>query len=78
MDGPRQRIVITERHLKLTPRTCATCARAFHGWGRQRFCSLSCQRRWDYLRHAESRRAKRRERYRVRKPTADRPAEREN
>jgi len=58
------RIVITERRLKLTPRTCAVCGSEFLGWGRQRFCSKPCQRKWDYQQHAEQRRANRRAYYR--------------
>jgi predicted nucleic acid-binding Zn ribbon protein len=60
----QSRVVYIRRRLVLTPRTCAQCGTAFEGWGRQRFCSKACQRRWDYRRHAEQRRAARRERYR--------------
>jgi predicted nucleic acid-binding Zn ribbon protein len=60
----QSRVVYIRRRLVLTPRTCAVCGAAFEGWGRQRFCSKACQRRWDYRRHAEQRRAARRERYR--------------
>ena len=59
-----EKVISVQRRLKLSPRTCATCGRTFAGWGRQRFCSKACQRRSDYLRHAEARRAKRREYYR--------------
>ena len=57
------RVIMVQRRLVLTPRTCAMCGKAFEGWGRQRFCSKLCQRRWDYRQHAESRREKRRARY---------------
>ncbi len=57
------RVVVTERRLTLTPRTCAMCGKQFEGFGRARFCSKPCQRHWDYRQHAESRREKRRARY---------------
>ena len=59
-----ERVTTVTRRLKLTPRTCAVCGREFPGWGRQRFCGRPCQRQWDYLQHAEVRRANRREYYR--------------
>ena len=58
-----ERVIIVERRLQLTERTCAVCGRTFEGWGRARFCSRTCQNRWDYGQHAEQRRAERRERY---------------
>ena len=61
---PEERVVYIQRRLVLTPRTCVMCGTAFEGWGRQRFCSKPCQRHWDYRQHAESRREKRRARYR--------------
>jgi hypothetical protein len=67
MADSQEKIVVAERHIRLSPRMCATCGQPFHGWGRQRFCSLSCQRRWDYLRHADARRTRRRERYQTQK-----------
>ena len=60
----QERVVIAERRLIYTPRTCAMCGTTFEGWGKARFCSKKCRRDWDYRQHAESRRAKRRERYR--------------
>ena len=62
-----ERVIMVERRLKLTVRTCAVCGRPFEGWGRQRFCSKPCQRHWDYRQHAESRRETRRARYRRQK-----------
>ncbi len=59
----QDKVIIVQRRLKLTPRTCVVCAREFHGWGRQRFCGKTCQRKWDYRQHAEARRANRREYY---------------
>ena len=56
--------VIFRRTMTLTPRKCASCGKDFYGWGRQRFCSPRCQKRWDYHEHAEQRRAAKRERYR--------------
>ena len=56
-------VLIVERRYRLSPRTCSVCGRGFHGWGRQRFCSTACRRRWDYQQHAEERRAKRRGHY---------------
>ena len=57
-------VLVRQQRIPLTPRTCARCGRAFQGWGRQRFCSPTCRRTWDYHEHAETRRANRRERYR--------------
>ena len=73
-----ERVVTVQRRLKLTPRTCAVCGRDFPGWGRQRFCSKPCQRKWDYRRHADVRRANRRKYYRRRKdqPTLSKAMER--
>ena len=62
-----ERIITVERRLKLTPRTCAVCGREFPGWGRQRFCGKPCQRKADYQRHADQRRANRREVYKRQK-----------
>ena len=62
-----ERVITVERRLKLTPRTCAVCGREFPGWGRQRFCGKPCQRKFDYQRHADQRRANRREVYRRQK-----------
>jgi tRNA(Ile2) C34 agmatinyltransferase TiaS len=59
-----ERVIHVERRLKLTERDCAFCGTAFMGWGRQRFCTPSCRRRWDYRAHAEARRSARREHYR--------------
>jgi hypothetical protein len=58
-----ERVIVIERRLRLTPRTCAVCGREFPGWGRQRYCGKGCQRRADYERHAEARRAGRRAYY---------------
>jgi len=71
-----EKLIMVQRRLKLTPRTCATCGSAFPGWGRQRFCSKPCHRKWDYRQHAEARRANRREYYQRHKdrPTPNRPA----
>ncbi len=60
-------VLVVERRYRLSPRTCAVCGNEFKGWGRQRFCSAACRRRWDYQQHAEERRAKRRERQRRQK-----------
>jgi len=65
VEGEAVRVV--ERRLRLTPRTCAMCGQSFLGWGRARFCGPACRRGWDYRRHAEKRRATRRERYRRQK-----------
>ncbi len=65
------RVITVERRLQLTVRTCAVCGRTFEGWGRARFCSRTCQNRWDYGQHAEQRRAERRERYRRHKERAE-------
>ncbi len=69
---PAEKVITLERRIKLTPRTCAVCGRPFDGWGQQRYCSVACRRRADYEQHAESRREKRRARYRRenQRPTA--------
>jgi hypothetical protein len=67
MTDTEGRVVYIQRRLVLTPRTCAQCGRAFEGWGRQRFCQPKCQKLWDYYKHADARRATRRERYRRQK-----------
>jgi hypothetical protein len=72
---PTEKIVYAERRLKLTPRTCAACGHSFHGWGRQRFCSPTCQKRWDYHQHAEQRRTARRARYQEQLRTQSPPAD---
>ena len=64
---PEGRVIMIQRRLVLTPRTCVRCGKSFEGWGRQRFCSKPCQRHWDYRQHVESRREKRRARYRRQK-----------
>jgi len=64
-------VFVRQQRVRLTPRTCAWCGRAFQGWGRQRFCSPTCRRTWDYYAHAETRRANRRERYRRQKGRRD-------
>jgi tRNA(Ile2) C34 agmatinyltransferase TiaS len=62
-----ERVITVTRRLKLTPRTCPVCGRGFEGWGRATYCSRPCVQKADYRRHAEARRAARRERYRRRK-----------
>jgi hypothetical protein len=59
-----ERLITLQRRLKLTQRTCVMCARNFLGWGVQRFCKPACQRRWDYHKNADKRRATRRAYYR--------------
>ena len=52
------------RRIPLEEKTCPVCGKAFVGPKRQICCSVSCQQKAIYQRHAEERRAKRRERYR--------------
>ena len=64
---PPERTILVERHLRLTERQCAVCGKVFLGWGRGRFCSDRCRQRSSYAKHADKRRAERRERYRRKK-----------
>jgi predicted amidophosphoribosyltransferase len=63
-ERPTERRIVVERTLRLTERACARCGKRFMGWGRGKFCSQACLKLEDYYRHAEERRAKRRERHR--------------
>ena len=63
----RERTTIVIRHEALGDRVCSVCGRAFVGIGRCRYCSLNCANRASYWRHAEKRRAEKREFYRRRK-----------
>jgi hypothetical protein len=62
-DHVGERTILIKRRLRYTERSCAVCGGAFVGWGRARFCSEPCRSKWDYEKHAEQRRASRRERY---------------
>ncbi len=68
-----ERVIMVRRRLKLSRRTCAACGRTFDGWGRQRFCTPTCQKRWDYHAHADKRREARRERHRRQRAEQERP-----
>jgi hypothetical protein len=59
--------VVTERHIPLTEKTCPVCEKRFMGAKLAKFCSQACKLKASYQRHAEARRAERRERYRASK-----------
>ena len=58
----RKRVIV--RRELVEDKTCPICGRAFEGLKRQRFCSINCANRASYARHAEKRRAEKREKYR--------------
>lgn len=60
---------ITRRELNVE-KVCPQCGEAFKGIGRQRYCSLRCQKLADYQRHHEKRLAAKRESYRRQKGEA--------
>ena len=49
---------------KKEERECAVCGTTVIGTTRRRYCSAACRLKADYARHAEQRKAARRERYR--------------
>ena len=59
-----------ERKMVETERVCPICQKKFYGFGRALYDSLECRRKADYERHAEARRAHRRETYHAEKKTA--------
>jgi hypothetical protein len=64
------RVILVTRRERLEGRTCAVCGRTFVGRSTQRYCSRPCQQRADYERHADARRAARRERHQHQKTPA--------
>jgi hypothetical protein len=56
------RLVAAQRRIE--QRTCAVCGTEVPGTVRRRYCSNSCVQKAAYARHAQKRRAARRERYR--------------
>ena len=55
------------RREPLVEKQCPICGRVFEGLSRQRYDTSACQKRADYQRHVEQRRAYQRERYRRKK-----------
>lgn len=53
-----------EREIKFYEKKCAKCGNTFYGIATAKFCSRACGNALDYEKHAESRRAKRMEKYR--------------
>ena len=49
---------------KREERVCVVCGTTSVGTARRRYCSAACRLKADYARHAEQRKAARRERYR--------------
>ena len=67
MAGERERVIVVTRREPLVDKVCPVCGAAFVGLSRQRYCGPTCLARAAYLRHAEARRAARRQRYQHRK-----------
>ena len=63
MAGERERVIV--RREPVEDKTCPVCGRKFEGLRRQRYCSVNCANRASYARHAEKRRAEKREQYRL-------------
>ena len=59
------------RREPLLDKVCPVCGRAFRAVSKQRYDSPACRRAADYRRHAEKRRAHRRETYRWKKLQAE-------
>jgi tRNA(Ile2) C34 agmatinyltransferase TiaS len=59
------------RREPLMDKVCPVCGRAFRAVSKQRYDSPPCRRAADYQRHAERRRAHRRETYRRTKQQAE-------
>jgi len=68
MVKPRTRVA--ERKVIETERVCPICKRKFWGTGKALYDTPACKRKADYDRHAEARRATRREKYQAEKKTA--------
>jgi tRNA(Ile2) C34 agmatinyltransferase TiaS len=68
MAKPRTRVV--ERKVIETERICPVCQVKFWGVGRAVYHAPECRRKADYERHADARRATRREKYQAEKKTA--------
>jgi tRNA(Ile2) C34 agmatinyltransferase TiaS len=68
MAKPRTRVV--ERKVIETERVCPVCQVKFWGVGRAVYHAPECRRKADYDRHAEARRATRRETYQTAKKAA--------
>jgi hypothetical protein len=55
---------VVVRREALVDKACPICGQVFRAVSRRRYCSATCLNRAAYLRHAEVRRANRRETYR--------------
>ncbi len=63
----RERVTTVVRREALLDKHCPVCGEAFVGLSRQRYCGQPCASRAAYLRHAEVRKAARRQRCRDKK-----------
>ena len=63
------RLLASQR--SIAPRTCEVCGTEVLATSRRQYCSPQCRLKADYIRHAEARRQKRRERYRRQQETVD-------
>jgi tRNA(Ile2) C34 agmatinyltransferase TiaS len=66
----KQRTRIAERTVIETERVCPVCREKFWGIGRAVYHAPECRRKADYERHADARRATRRETYQAEKKAA--------
>jgi hypothetical protein len=57
----KERVIV--RREPVEDKACPVCERSFEGLRRQRYCSVNCANRASYARHAEQRRATKREQY---------------
>jgi hypothetical protein len=55
------------RRVRLFPKRCPVCKEKFEGQSNATYCSPSCRLKADYQRHAEQRKARRRESHRRQK-----------
>lgn len=59
----RTQTVTITRRITLEEKQCPQCGKKFFGRKNQKFCSRACVQKDSYDRHAEQRRADRREKY---------------
>jgi tRNA(Ile2) C34 agmatinyltransferase TiaS len=66
----RTQTVTITRQVTLEEKVCPQCGKKFFGRKNQKFCSRACVQKDSYDRHAEARRATRREKYQAEKRMA--------
>ena len=73
---PAVKTVVVERHFALSHKKCLQCGKDFMGTKKAQYCSRACTRAASYQRHAEARRAHRREVYQQEKAAGGKTAKR--